>query len=452
MGGTLKSWVATAALLLVLVSPLAASRGLPPDESEALQRQVDALPEGGVLTLEGRAYRFQGLRITRSLTVQGKGPGRTVVVRRQPKPFFQITGKTAVVTVQQLALEGGGLAAAGLEVSALGTLRLSDLRVSACGVPPAGSLANDSQGKPVDGVYARDVDRAEVFRCVFERNARDGFIGIPVRHLYFTQNQCRGNGRMGCTSDLDAENRVGGPLSAEYRDNEVSDCGTGGLHVESDPRLPVVECLFEGNRVSACGNRDWGYSWGLVLGCNAKGVLRGNTVTGTGLQSALKAYRNGIHVSRPGGPVLLEQNTVRDSGRSGIGVSDSDHEVVLRNNTVTGSLSEGLSFYRVPKLRMEGCTVEGSRTWGVWCRLCGGAVFLGNRFKANSQEGPGKYAAVRLESSAGARFTGNDFGGPPHAQGLELEFRALGPLTHLEGNTFEGKRSHPRLSSFKTSN
>lgn len=422
------------------------------DETAALQSQVDALPPGGTLTLEARTYHFQGVTLSKSLTIQGQGPGRTVGTRGTVRPFFQIRGRGTEVTIRQLSLDGGRLEAAGIEAQGIKLLRLSDLRVSRCGTPPPGSLRNDSFGKPVDGVYARDVDRAEVYACRFEANARDGFIGIPVRQLFFARNVSSGNGRMGCTSDIDPEQRLGGPLQVVYQDNEVTDCGTGGLHVESKQGLPVADALFERNRISHCGNRDWGYSWGLVIGQNAQGILRGNTITGTGAKAALKEYRNGIHISRPGGAVLIEGNTILDSGRSGISLSESPHAVTLTNNRIAASGGSGVTAYLVSQLHVTGTTVEGSAKWGLWCRLCPNGVLEGNRFRDNSRGEPGQFAAIHAEASVGLRVKDNDLGGQPHRLGLELGADMLGVLTVIEGNTFEGRRSHPRLSTAKTAN
>jgi nitrous oxidase accessory protein NosD len=304
----------------------------------------------------------------------------------------------------------------------------------------------------VDGVYAKDVDRAEVEQCELLYNGRDGFIGIPVRHLRFSQNLAKGNGRMGCTSDVDPEHKSGGPLSATYLSNEVIDCGTGGLHVESEEGLPVAEALFERNRILDCGNRDWGYSWGLVIGNHSKGVIRGNVIEGTGLHSRLDAYRNGIHLDLPGGACLVEGNTVKRSGRMGISVSRSPFPVRLIGNVVRDSGNHGIAAYQIEGLQVRDCTVSGASQWGLWLRLCASADISSNHFTNNSQEGPGKYAAIRVENSLGLKIVANDLGGPPHKVGLELESNTFGTQISFEGNLFEGRRKHPQLSSFRTEN
>ena len=426
----------------------------PPSEGDrvALQECIDALPAGGTLTLGARAYHFQDLRITRSLTIQGAGRGRTLCDRGGALPFFRLTGKAAEVTIKDLALDGQGLAAAGIEAMGIKTLRLEGLRVARCGQPPTGALPSDRFGKPVDGVYARDVLQAEVRGCALVGNGRDGFIGIPVRRLFFTNNECTGNGRMGCTSDVDPGGKLGGPLQVVYQDNEVANCGTGGLHVESEKGLPAVDALFERNRVINCGDRDWGYSWGLVMGYNSKGVLRGNTVTGLGLRSTLKAYRNGILVSRPGGPVLIEGNTVEDTGRAGISVNESTFPVKLKGNLVRGGRTTGIAVYMVPDLLVENCTVEGCQEAGFWGRLCAGALIQGNHFRDNSRQAQGKFPAMHGEACPNIRILNNDLGGPPQSMGVELVFTGPTAMARLEGNTFAGARRHVRLSSFKTEN
>jgi len=441
------------ASLILVLGPLGAQPVLPiGDDTLALQAQIDSLSPGGTLLLEARTYHFQGLRIPRSVIVMGRGERRTVCVRTAASPFFNVTGHSSEVSILQMTLDGGSLAASGINAYGVKTLRLQDLRVTNCGLPPSGSLASDRLGRPIDGIWAGNVDRAVVDHCLLESNARDGFLGVPVRHLFFTRNVCRGNGRMGCTSDLDPEGRTGGPLEVVYRDNEVSNCGTGGLHVESAKKWPLVDATFERNRVSGVGNRDWGYSWGLVMGENCQGTFRGNTVTRTGTKSSLKDYRDGILVTRPGGPVLIEANTVRDSGRVGISVSESSSQVILRNNQVLNSGAAGLETYMLANLLIEGCTVEDGAMMGFWCRLCPSALIQGNRFQGNSRESPGKYPGAHVEASPNIRFKGNDLGGLPQSLGLELGLNALGLLTHLEGNTFEGRRSHPHLTSFSTSN
>jgi hypothetical protein len=437
---------------LCLACPCAGSAAGAPggDDTAALQARIDTLAPGATLALEPRPYCFQGLRITRSLTIEGQGAGRTVCTRAAATPFFQIQGRDCEVTIRQLALNGAGLDAAGIVAKAARTLRLEDLRVERCGEPPPGSLAGDRFGKPVDGVYARDVDRAEVYRCSFLGNARDGFIGIPVRHLVFAGNTSSGNGRMGCTSDADPEGQCGGPLEAAYLDNDVSDCGTGGLHVESDEKLPVVEARFEGNRIRDCGNRDWGYSWGLVAGTNVRGLIRGNRISGVGVKSSLQGYRSGIIAGRLGGALMIEGNTVQDCGLYGILINASEAPVRLKDNVVRGSGASGISVYQIPELTVEGCTVEGSGQAGLRCRLCPSALVRGNRFRNNSREALGRHPAVRAEACTGIRMERNDLGGPPQGMGVEVD--PPGCRIQLDGNTFEGQRRHPGLCNVKTEN
>lgn len=425
--------------LLLMATVLAAGTGPSGgDETAALQRAVDALPPGGTLVLEGRPYRFQGVRITRSLTIRGQGPERTACTRQEAQPFFIITGRGVEVVLQGFGLDGGGRDAAGVEALEARSLRLQEVRVAHCGVPPSGSLPDDGHGRPVDGVYAKDLDRAEADHCTFEGNARDGFIGIPVRHLRFTGNVSRGNGRMGCTSDVDPEKRAGGPLEAVYLDNVVEDCGTGGLHVESDAGLAPVEARFERNRVSGCGGRDWGYAWGITLGANAWGLVKDNIIARTGQGSRLEAYRNGIHVARPAGDVRIEGNRILDSGRCGISVAESRGAVTLLGNTVEGAGSDGISAYMVRRLHVEDCTVAGAAGSGLWIRLCPGPYVARCRFRGNSAGAPGRHPAVRLESTGRARLEGNDFGGPPQAFGVEAAPRPMALLLSLDRNRFEG--------------
>jgi hypothetical protein len=427
--------------------------GQPPvDETRALQALIDATPTGGTLRLEARTYHGQDLRISRSMTIRGQGPDKTRWRRDQARPFFRIAGRTSNVAIQEMELDGGGLNAAGIEALGVGHLRLKGLRVGQCGTPNPASLPGDRFGKPVDGVYAKDVDRADVEACTFLANGRDGFIGIPVRHLRFIGNLAKGNGRMGCTSDVDPEGKVGGPLSVTYLSNEVIDCGTGGLHVETGDGLPVAEALFEGNRIKDCGDRDWGYSWGLVIGNRARGIIRNNVIERTGLRSKLEAYRNGIHLDLLGGPVLVEGNTIKDSGRVGIAVTRSPYPVRLLGNTVQGSGAHGIAAYQVEGLLVRDGAVSGANQSGLWFRLCSSVEVSGNRFMDNSKAGPNRFAAVHAERSSGLKITGNDLGGPPQKVGLEMEPAPFGPVVGFEGNLFEGRRSHPRLSTFRTEN
>lgn len=379
---------------------------------------------GGELALEPRVYWCAGLRVHRSLRIIGVA-GRTVLHRQVPQPFFLLQGKGATVSLEGLALEGGGLDASGVKAVGLGQLRLKAMRVRGCGRVPSGPLPSDRMGATIDGIYAKDVDRAVVQGCVLSENARDGFIGIPVRDLAFQQNLCEGNGRMGATSDVDPEKKVDGPMKVLYLDNQVRDCGTGGLHVESRPGLPPVEARFEGNLVMDCGSRDRGYSWGIVLGDHARGLLKGNRVIRTAMGSKIHGYGSGILVGRLGGPARLESNWVEESRGSGVTLNACTFPVVLEGNVIRNAGQHGLSAYQVPGLKLRRNRVEDAGGSGIWLRLCRDAVLIGNRISRKTPARERKAAAIQAELCQGLKLKNNDLG-----QGVGLQLDAASRSTN----------------------
>lgn len=420
------------------------------DDTNKLQAAIDEVPEGGMLKLDSRTYVCQDIKVTRSIIIQGAGADKTILRRTAAKPVFRLSGDRVKVRLEGFTIDGDFLPASGIVATTLAELDLRRIRVRNCGRPIGHAIAKDSLGQSVDGVYAYNVNKALVDQCEFSENHRDGFIGIPVKHLFFTNNRCLNNGRMGCTSDRDREpNGPGGPLSVVYENNWVSNCGTGGLHVESTFGNPEVTARFENNTILNCGDQDWGYSWGIVLGPNCSGIVRGNTVDGVGQSSNLKTYRSGILIGGAGGPVTVYNNTVLHAGLSGIVVNDCKRPVQITGNRIRFSGENGVTIYQSEAVSVSNCIISRSQKQGIWLRLAPNCQIIGNTITNNSQISRGKHPGIRAELSRALVITNNTFELNDQNYGLELDNSNYISSLRFFGNTVDGSESHASLCNFK---
>jgi parallel beta-helix repeat protein len=363
-------------------------------DAAAIRKALEALPSsGGVLRFGPGVYRCDGIELTRSIALRGAGRKTTILRRSSDRPFFTFRGKRSAVSLSDLAFDGRHRPASGLAFYGVDSVRIERVTVENCGTPGF-SLGHHGS---IDGVYANDVRRAVVNGCSFLNNERDGFLGIPVRYLVVTDSIADGNGRIGFANDVDVSEK-NGPLSTLYRNNRIERCGSGGLHTESRPRLPVCEMTADGNVVRLCGDDDWGYSWGIVAGSNTRGILRNNTVDRFGLKGRASDYRDGISVYENGGPVSVTNNRVIQAGRAGILVNNARFPVRLVDNRLTDNRIAGIYLYNSPASVVTGNLVEGAHAEEIVCDASNGTTISGNVIRTQAPI-PARSTGVKVRLS-----------------------------------------------------
>jgi hypothetical protein len=165
----------------------------------------------------------------------------------------------------------------------------------------------------------------------------------------------------------------------------------------------------------------------------------------------LSSYRSGIHVSNCGGPVTLQDNDVFDSGRNGILVAECEYPVMMSGNNIERSGLHGVTVYRARAL-IRGGRIGASQESGLWLRLASRSVCQGVHFLDNSLRLPGARSDINAELSPDLLVTDNKFDGTSHRFGFELDLAGRWLAVTFRGNTVNGSREGPSLSSFSTRN
>src|SRR6516225_2606988 len=108
-----------------------------------------------------------------------------------------------------------------------------------------------------DGLYIRNVENARVTDSQFTGNERYG-VELQAVHSSTVENSTMSfNGSMGGVSEQNFEGALDGPLVAQWIDNSLIANGSGGIDVETDPKLPPAQGIMSRNQVIDCGNDRW---------------------------------------------------------------------------------------------------------------------------------------------------------------------------------------------------
>jgi len=282
------------------------------------------------------------------------------------------------LTIQDLALDGGHLAGAGIAIEQYQAVIISRVFIHDFGTPGY-ALRHKS---PYDGLYIRNVENVRVTNSQFTGNERAGVELQAVHNSTVSNSVMSNNGGMGGVSEQNFEGPLDGPLIAQWLDNVLVNNGSGGIDVETDSKLPPALGILQGNRVIDCGNDNWGSGWGLVIGFHSFGTIRGNWVERFAAYASPGDYTNAIVYGRNGGPISILDNTVIGTKSYAIVGNYGAFPVTVSGNTLTDNRT-GIFIYKSPHVQIINNTVTNSSGSGIDVSWSHDSIITGNELSGN---------------------------------------------------------------------
>jgi parallel beta-helix repeat protein len=315
------------------------------------------------------------------ISFYGEGSGKSILkLRSATSPaIWSLTGcPDKALSIQDLALDGGHMSGAGIAIERYEAVTIKRVFIHDFGTPGYGL----GHKKDYDGLYIRNVENVRVTDSQFTGNERAG-VELQAVHSSTVQNSVMSyNGGMGGVSEQNFEGPLDGPLVAQWLDNTLVANGSGGIDVETDPKLAAAQGILERNRVIDCGNDNWGAGWGLVIGLNAFGTIAGNLVENFAAYASASAYMNAIVYGRNGGPITIVSNTVLGTKAYGILGNDGAFPVTITNNHLTNNRT-GISIYSSPCVRIINNIVNHNSESGIDLFWSPGSIVRGNQLAGN---------------------------------------------------------------------
>lgn len=317
------------------------------------------------------------------ITFYGDGVQHTVLklqaaVRQSMWTFAGDPGRTLALVIEDLTLDGGHLGGAGLAIEQYQAVTINHVFAHDFGTPGY-SLGHK---KDFDGLYIRNVEKVHVTNSQFTGNERYG-IELQAVHTSMVRNSAMSfNGGMGGVSEQNFEGPLDGPLLAQWLDNTVMANGSGGIDVETDPRLPPAQGILQGNRVVNCGNDNWGSGWGLVLGLNSFGSIEGNRVGNFAANASTGNYTNAIVYGQNAGPINILNNTITRTKSNAISGLHGAFPVTIMGNTLSYN-GTGIFIYDSPRVQITNNTVTNSSQYGIAVFQSHGSTLRGNQLTGN---------------------------------------------------------------------
>jgi parallel beta-helix repeat protein len=291
--------------------------------------------------------------------------------------FGSGSGKT--LTIQNVGLDGRNGELAGLSIIGYSIVNISGVNIHNFGIP---GYAQGHHGD-YDGLYLINSAQATIKSSSFNGNERSGIELQAVHNSTVSNSVMSNNGRLGGVSEQNFDGPLDGPLVAKWLNNTLVNDGSGGIDVETDPNLPPVEGIIEGNHVVNCGNNMWDSAWGLVIGLHAYGMIENNEVDNFAAQATQIDYTNAIVYGANGGPIQILNNTVRGTKSYAILGSEGLFPVTITGNTLASN-GTGIFIYSSPGVQISGNTVSSSKGPGISVYWSDRSSIFSNQLSGNS--------------------------------------------------------------------
>jgi parallel beta-helix repeat protein len=311
----------------------------------------------------------------------GDGSDNSILkLRSATKPaIWTLIGTPAqALSIKDVALDGGHMTGAGLSIEQYQAVVISRVFLHDFGTP---GYALGHKGNN-DGLYVRNIENVRITDSRFTGNERAG-VELQAVHSSIVQNSTMSyNGGMGGVSEQNFEGPLDGPLVAQWLDNTLVANGSGGIDVETDPKLPPAQGILQRNRVIDCGNDKWDSGWGLVIGLNAYGTIAGNWVANFAAHASAGEYTNAVVYVRNGGAIQIADNTIIGTKAHAILGLNGTFPVTISGNTLADN-GTGIFIYQSSRVQIMNNIVTDSEGSGIDVFWSHGTTIAGNHLARN---------------------------------------------------------------------
>lgn len=286
--------------------------------------------------------------------------------------------RTKALVIRDLALDGGHLDGAGIAIEQYQAVTINRVSFQDFGTPGYGL----GHKKAFDGLYIRNVENVRVSDSQFTGNERYG-VELQAVHSSTVQNSTMSfNGSMGGVSEQNFEGPLDGPLVAQWLDNTLIANGSGGIDVETDPKLPPAQGVLSRNQVIDCGNDRWDSGWGLVLGLHSFGTIEDNWIQNFAAYTSDSNYTNAVVYGRTGGPIDILNNTVIGTKFHAVLGQQGSSPVTISGNTLLDN-GTGIFIYQSPHVKITNNTISNSAGSGIEVFWSYGSTITKNNLHGN---------------------------------------------------------------------
>lgn len=370
--------IVAAALILVLTRPWQAPEYecvVTVRPGESIQAAIDAAAAGDVICI-GRGEWTENLVIDKSLTLVGRGAGRTVIGPAQYHlPVADVLGWSAEPV----------------------SVKLQGLSISAdrghTGVAIGGAAEADIRNSHVSGmqygVQVADSAHLAFSDCTISGSGQTAFLLLDSARVDIAGSHISDNRRQGVM--------INGSAGVTLRNTEVSRNGGHGLLLGDEASVTVIDS-------SVCGNGQHGL---LLTGRSQAQLLRSDVsqnsdqgikaedlATVNLTESNLISNWHGIQLTGTTQATVMEAH-MSANRFDGIRVEDSAHATV--SSSVLASNTGGAALRGTATAHVEDCLVESNEHYGVFSGSSGEVTGGANRFRGNGIDlGGNLSAALRL--------------------------------------------------------
>lgn len=320
------------------------------------------------------------------ITICGDGASYTILkliaaARPSMWTFDGNRERTLALAIQDLALDGGHLAGAGVSIERYQSVTISRVSFHDFGTPGY-SLGHK---KDFDGLYIRNVENVHVTDSQFTGNERYGVELQAVHSSTVQKSTMSFNGGMGGVSEQNFEGLLDGPLVAQWLENTLVANGSGGIDVETAPKLPPAQGILRRNQVIDCGNDRWDAGWALVLGLHAFGSIEDNWIQDFAAKASANGYTSAIVYGSSAGPIEIAHNTVIGTKSHAVLGQQGASPVTITDNTLLHN-GTGIFIYQSPHVTITNNTVSNSAGSGIEVFWSYGSTISSNTLRGNKQD------------------------------------------------------------------
>ena len=370
--------IVAAALVLVLTRPWQTPEYecvVTVRPGESIQAAIDAAAAGDVICLT-RGEWTESLVIDKSLTLVGRGTGRTVISHAQYNlPVADVVGWSA---------ESVSVKLQGLSIS-------SDRGHT--GVAIGGTAEVDIRNSHVSGmqygVQVTDSAHLTFSDCTVSDSRQTAFLLLDSAQAHIAGSHISDNRGQGLM--------INGSAGVTLRNTQVSDNGGHGLMLGREASVTVIDSFVCGNGrhgLSLTGQSQAQLLRSEVSRNSDQGIKAENRATVNLTESNLVSNWHGIQLTGTTQATVMEAH-MSANRFDGIRVEDSAHATV--SSSVLSANTGGAGLRGAATAHVEDCLVESNEHYGVFSGSSGEVTGGANRFRGNGVDLGGNLpGALRL--------------------------------------------------------
>ena len=344
---------------------------------ESIQTAIDSAEAGTVICL-GRGTWTENVIIDSSLTLVGRGIGRTVIeADRVFTPVIEVLGQDSGpinVKLEGLTISGVG-GGSGVTISGIAVVEIKN-----CGV----------SGRSY-GIEVADSAHLTLSDSTISENKQRGVILADSARASVSNSDISGNMGLGLW--------LSGSAEATFLDCEISRNGGHGLWLRDEARVVLSNCSISENRGHGLRLEDQSATQLLgsdISGNRDQGIRAEDSAKVELTESDVLSNWHGIEL-RNGAQATIVGSTVSRSRWDGIRIQHSAQATI--SGSIVSANGRGVGLSGEADAEIRDCLIEQNSGYGIFSWSSGEIRGEGNEFRENGADLGGNLAgALRVSS------------------------------------------------------